>query len=551
MPKRLPSSATASAPSGRAGRGRRVAELARRNQRRPARRRDAGAAHHLHGDRADDSARHRREPAGVAARRRQIDGERVFVTVPARLPAEPDGVSSATSRSASTCCRSASARRWRGRPTSRCTCAATAACSIQDLMDVFDRLKAAGVEKVGLVDEVPGRTIMDVTDVLRDRMHEPAGLQRMAAVSVAAHVIVAAWRSSCWPRPLVLAQTRRRAANGHDDHARRRRRGPRSGGLTPMGGRPVQAQTPPDEAKREAGAAAGGEDAGDDGADQDAAKPAKDDAAATVKQAPDEARGRTPTRGAETSAGQRRRRDRRARAGLRAVDAAAGRASGRRSTSPTSAVPDYLDHDDRAHSAANWNQKSERHGGCGRQVHDSAGRHALTDVALEQSSGFADARSQRAQRAVAADAATAAAAGAFPNPTLTVHLNFSISTMTNDIHSSSWPLRRPVAVVGLVASRRSRRRRRSSPPAPAPQQPSDVSTTISGEGGAPPRLAVPDFIALSSDAETAGHREDDQPGAVRRPELRARVRADSARHLRDDSRRDLVRRTCRSIAGAS
>jgi TolB-like protein len=41
------------------------------------------------------------------------------------------------------------------------------------------------------------------------------------------------------------------------------------------------------------------------------------------------------------------------------------------------------------------------------------------------------------------------------------------------------------------------------PPAPAPQQPTEIGTTISGEAGAPPRLAVPDFIALSTDAETA------------------------------------------------
>jgi TolB protein len=37
---------------------------------------------------------------------------------------------------------------------------------------------------------------------------------------------------------------------------------------------------------------------------------------------------------------------------------------------------------------------------------------------------------------------------------------------------------------------------------PVPQQPSEVATTISGEGGAAPRLAVPEFIALSPDAET-------------------------------------------------
>jgi TolB protein len=37
----------------------------------------------------------------------------------------------------------------------------------------------------------------------------------------------------------------------------------------------------------------------------------------------------------------------------------------------------------------------------------------------------------------------------------------------------------------------------------ASQQPSDIGVTITGEPGAPPRYAVPDFIALSKDAETA------------------------------------------------
>jgi TolB protein len=37
---------------------------------------------------------------------------------------------------------------------------------------------------------------------------------------------------------------------------------------------------------------------------------------------------------------------------------------------------------------------------------------------------------------------------------------------------------------------------------PVPQQPSEVSTVISGDAGAAPRLAVPDFIPLSGDAET-------------------------------------------------
>ena len=44
----------------------------------------------------------------------------------------------------------------------------------------------------------------------------------------------------------------------------------------------------------------------------------------------------------------------------------------------------------------------------------------------------------------------------------------------------------------------------TNPPAqPPPQQPSEIVTTLTGEGGSAPRLAVPDFIALSPDAETA------------------------------------------------
>ena len=42
-----------------------------------------------------------------------------------------------------------------------------------------------------------------------------------------------------------------------------------------------------------------------------------------------------------------------------------------------------------------------------------------------------------------------------------------------------------------------------APVAPPPQQPSEVRTTISGgDAGAPPRFAVPDFIALANDTET-------------------------------------------------
>src|SRR5439155_16083506 len=42
----------------------------------------------------------------------------------------------------------------------------------------------------------------------------------------------------------------------------------------------------------------------------------------------------------------------------------------------------------------------------------------------------------------------------------------------------------------------------SQQPPPATQQPSELGFTITSEGGSAPRLAVPDFIALSNDAET-------------------------------------------------
>src|SRR4029079_9416057 len=41
------------------------------------------------------------------------------------------------------------------------------------------------------------------------------------------------------------------------------------------------------------------------------------------------------------------------------------------------------------------------------------------------------------------------------------------------------------------------------PPQTPPQQPTEIETRLSSEGGSAPRLAIPDFIALSPDAETA------------------------------------------------
>jgi TolB-like protein len=57
--------------------------------------------------------------------------------------------------------------------------------------------------------------------------------------------------------------------------------------------------------------------------------------------------------------------------------------------------------------------------------------------------------------------------------------------------------------LGLLAAWPHAQQPPQPPPPATPQQPSDIETTITGEGGAPPRLALPEFIALSPDAETA------------------------------------------------
>src|SRR6266545_946895 len=89
---------------------------------------------------------------------------------------------------------------------------------------------------------------MDVSEVLRDRLHEPAGLRRMVAVSVSAHVVVAvlvivAPSSLLGKSPKRPATVMTISLGGGG--------GPDSGGATALGSRPVQVEAPP-EAKREA-----------------------------------------------------------------------------------------------------------------------------------------------------------------------------------------------------------------------------------------------------------------------------------------------------------
>ena len=142
---------------------------------------------------------------------------------------------------------------------------------------------------------------MDVTDVLRDRMQPPAGLQRMVVASIAAHVAVFA--------VIVFAQGGLKRAEEPQTLmtiSLSGSAGPENGGLTALGGRPVQAVTPPDEpAKREAIRPPAAKTPAMTVPLPNAkpTKASKTTPAPNVKEAPDEARGRTPTKGAKTSAG--------------------------------------------------------------------------------------------------------------------------------------------------------------------------------------------------------------------------------------------------------
>ena len=59
-----------------------------------------------------------------------------------------------------------------------------------------------------------------------------------------------------------------------------------------------------------------------------------------------------------------------------------------------------------------------------------------------------------------------------------------------------------------------------------PQQPSDVGIVISGDPGSPPRIAVPDFLALSNDRETQDVAQVDP--ALPRDFVRAHKKSDPA-----------------------
>ena len=257
---------------------------------------------------------------------------------------------------------------------------------------------------------------MDVTDVLRDRRHEPDGLASMAAVSVAVHAAIVAfiilgpvrWSS----RPVEEHKTVMTISLGGAGE------GVRSGGLTAIGGRPVQTAEPAPvrEAVRPPAAAVPEMVVAKPNAKP--AKPTKP-TPAPAQAAPD-ARGKTLTRGEEVRPGNAIA-DTGARGLGFGLSTGGGPGSGSTLDVADFCCPDYI-----AlmvgQIRSNWNQQVEVPGlTIVKYTIQRDGR--LTDVIVERSSGTLS-LDQNAQRAVLVTRQLTALPAAFPNPTLTVHLNF-------------------------------------------------------------------------------------------------------------------------------
>jgi TonB family protein len=262
---------------------------------------------------------------------------------------------------------------------------------------------------------------MDVSDVLRDRMQTPAGLQRMVTVSMAVHVVVAAAilfapggllrRHSDTTRTVMTI-----SLGGGGE-------GPLNGGMTPMGGRPVQVQTPPEETpKREALRPPAAKSPEMTLPTKLSAKPTKAAAAPPdVKQAPDGAKGRTPTRGAQVTPGTTV-----ADTGLRGqgfgLSTGGGPGSGSTLDVADFCCPEYI-----VTMLARIKSAWQANQGATGQVMvkftiERDGRISNYDVETRSGSTVLD---MAALRAVALTKTTLPPLPAqFPNPTLTVHLNF-------------------------------------------------------------------------------------------------------------------------------
>jgi protein TonB len=258
---------------------------------------------------------------------------------------------------------------------------------------------------------------MDVTDVLRDRMQTPAGLQKTVSVSIAVHLAVAALvivgrggllhRNSAPPTLMTISI----AGNA----------GPENGGMTALGGRPVQEVTPPDEAPKREAVRAPAAKTPEMTMPAPNARTVKASTAPSVKQAPDQARGRTPTKGKEPAFGSAI-----AETGVRGQGFGLSTGGGAGSGSSLEITGDFCCPEYLATMVARirsaWNQNQGAHGTS--LIRFTIKRDgSITDATIFKPSGLVT-LDNAALRAVLATRTLPPLPDAFTNPTLTLRLSF-------------------------------------------------------------------------------------------------------------------------------
>ncbi|MGC4082049.1 MAG: TonB family protein [Vicinamibacterales bacterium] len=195
--------------------------------------------------------------------------------------------------------------------------------------------------------------------------------------------------------------------------------GPENGGFTPLAGRPVQEVKPPDEPKRPEAVRPPAAKAPEMTVPVPNKPPTKAPPPPKVTQAPDEARGRTPTRGAEARPGSAL-----AETGARGqgfgLSSSGGQGTGSRLDVADFCCPDYIVlMVERVRGV--WRPQAEAPAVA--IVKFTIQRDGtITDSEVERSTGYVamDIAALRAVREVRLPALPAA----YPNPTLGVHLNF-------------------------------------------------------------------------------------------------------------------------------
>ena len=258
---------------------------------------------------------------------------------------------------------------------------------------------------------------MDVTDVLSDRSVAPKGINAMLVASLLAHAVLfggflfapGGWFDTRKDAPKTIMTI---TLGGGE--------GPANGGMTSVSARAVQEQTPPDPPKRPEPVRPPAAKVPEMTVPVPKKVPVKAPPPPKVAQAPDDAKGRTPTKGAETRPGTAL-----AETGARGqgfgLSSSGGQGSGSRLDVADFCCPDYLVlMVERVR--ANWVSRAEVPGVT--IVKFTIQRDGTVSGAeVEKSSGYT-ALDIAALRAVIGSRQLPPLPAAYPNATLGLHLNF-------------------------------------------------------------------------------------------------------------------------------